>query len=185
MKGIINLPRIKRQIENLEEVAYCDITTAPNKLIIDLNILKGDYEEYLDDIASNLGFTRDYLDKILSIPLLGQKNGIYRISIPIIRLRKGAYCTNKISISIDDINYGDLIINDTFAQFPIKINNERHNKKLIDFLIKLESIINESLLDTDNFANICPSMLKRPDEKINKFCTYCINTKNMMERRMF
>ena len=65
-----------------------------------LNILKGDYEEYLDDIASNLGFTRDYLDKILSIPLLGQKNGIYRISIPIIRLRKGAYCTNKISCFI-------------------------------------------------------------------------------------
>lgn len=185
MKGIINLPKIKRQIEYLEEVVYCDITTSPNKLIIDLNIMKEDFEDYLDKIALNLGFTREHLDKILSIPVLGKKDGIYRISIPIIRLRKGAYCANKINVSIDDINYGDLIINDTFAQFPINITHERHTKKLINFLIKLETIIEDSLLDTDDFVSICPCMLKSTDERLNKFCIFCMNTKNIMERRMF
>lgn len=180
MKGIIKLEELKQNIERLDEVSYCEISAHPNKLTIDAIILKGNYNVYLPNIAKNLNMSTENLTELINIQKKGFKDGLYRISIPMKRLQKGCYCSSNINITIEDILSGDLIINDTFAQFPIKID-ETHMELAMGLYDKLQIALSECIMSTRDYASKCP-YVNNSEAEYRSYCSHCIRSRKLQER---
>lgn len=193
MNNIINLPRLTYSFEKIPEISRVNMSGFPNKITLDISILHMDYlDYYIDQIVENIkihkynddiNISKEYLLFLLNHPdNTNNTGGLYRVNIPIKRLHKGSYCISRIDIDKKYLMEGELILNSNFAQFPIKINNARHEEKVNKLLSKIRNAVEYCLLDTEQFMNYCPSLKGEMDEK-NKFCKYCTNAKLQLIRR--
>lgn len=180
MKGIIKLEELKMNIERLDEVSYCEISAHPNKLTIDALILKGNYDVYLPKIAKNINLSVEDLAETIEIQKKGFKDGLYRISIPMKRLQKGCYCSSNINIETEDVLSGDLIINDSFGQFPINID-ESHMELAMGFYDKLQIALSECVMSARDYASKCP-YVNNSEAEYKSYCTHCIRSRKLQER---
>lgn len=167
---IIFLPKVAFD-SRLHESIFTNISTYPTKIELDVKYAIERHRDYIDEIASKLNMDAKTLKNILDTFDRDAKGGIFRISIPIVRLKRGCYCA-KIYPEKKHFMKGILMFNGSYGQFPIELTNPEHRRKAERFYELFLDMLDRIKWDKESQISNCPKYNKQLS--VNNFCKICI-----------
>lgn len=156
------------------KISYANISTYPRKIEIDIEFSKDISMDYIEEISLNTGYSKEYLNTLLTKYKKKANKGIFRISLPVVRKNVGSYC-GDVFVSPEHFQKGILIFDMYAGRFPVSIKEE-HKKLLHDFYIKFEELLKSLDREQETFEHHCP--LISGIETKNAFCKKCIDSYN-------